>query len=71
MWTHTHLFLHVSLTCQEFAAPSLTPPPQKQQGLETELGAETADQVTVEVSTAGAERTLRVPQDLERFKERT
>lgn len=50
---------------------TLPAPPPKQQGLETELGAETADQVTVEVSTAGAERTLRVPQDLERFKART
>jgi ribosome maturation factor RimP len=38
------------------------------QGLEAELGAEAAGEVSFEVSTPGAERTLILPQDLLRFK---
>jgi ribosome maturation factor RimP len=38
------------------------------QGLEAELGAEVADEIALEVSSPGAERTLIIPQDLDRFK---
>jgi ribosome maturation factor RimP len=40
------------------------------QGLEAELGAEVADDISLEVSSPGAERTLIIPQDLDRFKVR-
>lgn len=39
------------------------------QGLEAELGTEVADDIALEVSSPGAERTLIIPQDLDRFKE--
>eukprot|EP00775_Hariotina_reticulata_P009081 gene9081-9251_t len=39
------------------------------QGLEVELGAEEAADISLEVSSPGAERTLIIPQDLLRFKE--
>jgi hypothetical protein len=35
--------------------------------LEAEMGAEEAGQVSLEVSSPGADRTLRMPQDLARF----
>jgi ribosome maturation factor RimP len=38
------------------------------QGLEAELGVEEAEDISVEVSSPGAERTLIIPQDLLRFK---
>ncbi|KAF8063723.1 Subtilisin BL [Scenedesmus sp. PABB004] len=38
-------------------------------GLEAELGAEEAGAIMLEVSSPGAERTLIIPQDLQRFKE--
>jgi ribosome maturation factor RimP len=38
------------------------------QGLEAELGVEEAGELSFEVSTPGAERTLILPQDLLRFK---
>jgi len=38
------------------------------QGMEAELGVEAAGEISFEVSSPGAERTLIIPQDLLRFK---
>lgn len=38
------------------------------QGLEAELGTELADEISFEVSSPGAERSLLIPQELNRFK---